>query len=136
MSVMAMLQQLKSIQGEPWEATAYLYLPSCARVARSGPLEISISPPKGAYISRIKRIAPETDNPAANKAMTTVALRGAKSPKLTKIAVSQKTKITSMGWETELAPCSYISQRVWVRPITILNAWAWIERCRSSFGDS
>jgi hypothetical protein len=31
---------------------------------RAGSLEISISPPKGAYISRIKRIAPETDNPA------------------------------------------------------------------------
>src|SRR5438093_6313199 len=86
-----------------------VYRPSCARAARSGPLEISISPPKGAYISRIKKIAPETDNPATNKAVLAVALRGVKSPKLMKIAVSQKTRIASMGLETELA-CCFIHQ--------------------------
>ena len=79
-------------------------------------------PPKGAYISTIKKIAPETDNAAKNKAVITVALRGAKSPKLTKRAVSQKTRITSIGLETELASCSYINKRVWARLIAILSA--------------
>ena len=112
------------------------YLPRCVSAKRSGALDISISPPNGAYISRIKKIAPETDNPETNKAAVTVALRGAKRPKLTKIAVSQKTKITSIGLETEVAPCANISQRVWPRPIAILNAWAFNERWVSSFGDS
>ena len=88
------------------------------------------------YISKIKKIAPETDKAATNKAAITVALRGAKSPKVMKITASQKTGITSMGPETEPTPCSYINQRVCARPITIFNAWPWSERCLSSFGDS
>lgn len=55
------------------------YWPSCVRVARTGALEIPMSPPNGAYISRIKNIAPETDNPATSKAVITVALCGANS---------------------------------------------------------
>lgn len=60
-----------------------------AKVLKSGAqraLEISISPPNGVYISKIKKIAPETDNAATNKAVITVALRGPKSPKVMKIA--------------------------------------------------
>src|SRR4029077_16007519 len=111
------------------------YWPRCARAKRSGALEISISPLKGVYISRIKKIAPETDNPEIHRAVTTVALRGANSPKLMKIAVSQKTKTTSMGLETEAACCSDNNQRVLPRPMAMLKAWAWSERCASFFGD-
>ena len=43
------------------------YLPSCATALRNGALEIRISPSKGLYISRIKKIAHETDNAHKNK---------------------------------------------------------------------
>jgi hypothetical protein len=43
------------------------YWPRCVRAARSGALEISISPPNGVYISKIKKIAPETDNAASGE---------------------------------------------------------------------
>jgi len=66
----------------------------------------------GAYRSWISKIAAETDNPQTNKALVTVALIGAWRPKLMKIMVSQKTRITSIGFEIELALCENISQRV------------------------
>src|SRR5258707_12984578 len=54
-----------------------------------------ISPWKGAYISRIKKIAAATDRAHRNKVVITVALRGAKRPKLVKIMASQKTSFFS-----------------------------------------
>jgi hypothetical protein len=54
------------------------------------------------YISRIKKIAPETDRAHRNKVITTVALLGAKRPKLAKTIISQKTRTASNGRETEL----------------------------------
>jgi len=45
-----------------------------------------------------------------NKLATTVALRGAKRLKLTKIIVSHKTSTTSSGKGTELAFWSYINR--------------------------
>ena len=73
---------------------------------RTGPLETCITPLKGAYISMIKKIAPEIDNAAMNREAMTVAFLGAKRPKPMKITVSQKTRITIMGVGTEEALCS------------------------------
>jgi signal transduction histidine kinase len=83
-----------------------------ARAARSGALEIWISPSKGLYISRIRRIAQETDSAETNKLATTVVLAGANTPKLMKIIVSHKTRMTSSGKGTEPVLCSYINRRV------------------------
>ena len=99
------------------------YWPRCARALRSGALEICISPWKGLYISRIKKIAPETDSAETSKLVITVALKGAKRPKLMKMTVSQITSTTSNGMETEVACCAYINQRVLPISTAILNTW-------------
>ena len=80
-------------------------------------------PWKGAYISRIKKSAAATDSAHRIKVVITVALRGAKRPKLQKIMASQKTSATSNGSEMKLSPCSNISQRIFPRSIAILSAW-------------
>jgi len=54
-----------------------LHLPNCARAARKGALDTCIRPLYGVYISRIKKIAPETDSADTNKLATVVALTGA-----------------------------------------------------------
>src|SRR5258708_18917987 len=82
------------------------------------------------------RIAPETDSAETNKLVTTVALGGAKRPKLTKMVMSQKTSTTSKGIVIEVTPCSNINQRVCPIPSAIFIAWAWSERCVSSLGES
>jgi HAE1 family hydrophobic/amphiphilic exporter-1 len=56
----------------------------------------------------IKEDCTETDSAETNKLETTVAFKGAKRPKLIKIAVSQRTSTTSNGMETEVACCAYI----------------------------
>jgi len=55
-----------------------------------------ISPSNGESISKIKKIAPETDSAPRSKATTTVALGGAKRPKLAKVRLSQKTSTPGM----------------------------------------
>src|SRR5215831_16382879 len=60
------------------------------------------------YISKIRKIAPDTDNAAAKRLPMAVALRGANSPKLMKTTISQKTMIASNARETEAFDCSYI----------------------------
>src|SRR6516162_2978459 len=65
-----------------------------------------MTPLYGLYISNIRKIAPDTDNAAVNNVATTVALRGANSPQLTKTMVSQKTIMTTIGLDTEVAPCT------------------------------
>ena len=52
------------------------------------------------------RIAPETDSAETNKLVTTVALGGAKRPKLIKMIVSQKISTANSGIETEAILCS------------------------------
>ena len=95
-----------------------------------------ITPLKGVYISMIKKIAPETDNPATNREAMTVPLRGAKRPKPMKITVSQKTRITSMGVGTE-GDSLFVDQPAgFAETIPMLNAWPRSERCTSSFGDN
>ena len=90
--------------------------------ARSGALEICTNPVYGVYISNIKKMAHETDSAAMNKLLTAVALTGANNPKLTKIAVSQRTSTITSGMETEVVACSYMSQRVFPISTAILNA--------------
>jgi hypothetical protein len=50
------------------------YWPRLARAARDRALEISTSPVYGVYISKIKKIAHETESAATNRLHTTVAL--------------------------------------------------------------
>src|SRR5215813_4088603 len=99
------------------------YRPSCAIAARSGAFETWISPSYGAYISRIRNIAPDTDSAETNKLAITVAFEGAKRPKLRKITVSHSTRMTSMGREIDVVACSYINQRVFPISIPMLRAW-------------
>src|SRR6266404_7542300 len=64
----------------------------------------------------IKKIAPETDSAAAKRLTTTVASVGVKRPKLMKMILSHRTRMISIGKETELTLCSYINQRVCTKP--------------------
>ena len=77
---------------------------------------------KGVYISRISKIAAETDSAQMHMLVITVALAGAKSPKLARMSVSHNTSTTGNGTETEVVPCSNIDQRIWPIPIAMLNA--------------
>src|SRR6267154_5159161 len=81
-------------------------------------------------------MAPETESAETKKLANTIALGGAKRPKLIKMIVSQKMRTASNGIETEAMLCSYINHRVWPRPIVMPNAWACIDRCASFFGES
>src|SRR5215468_12480209 len=92
-----------------WNVHCCDYRPSCAIVARSGAFETWISPSYGAYISRIRKIAPDTDRAETSKLAITVAFEGASRPKLRKITVSQSTRMTSMGREIDVVACSYIN---------------------------
>jgi rhodanese-related sulfurtransferase len=58
-------------------------------------------------ISRIMRIAPETDTAQMKIETTTLAFRGANKSKLIKIAVSQNSRVRSSDIETELACLAY-----------------------------
>src|SRR2546430_2103363 len=122
------LLHLSSIERLPRLQHPVRYLPRCARALRSVALEICIRPSNGVYISRIKKIAPDTDSAQTNNVAIAVAWRGAKRPKLLKIMASQKTSVASKGMEMKLPPCSNISQRIFPRSIAIFNAWAWSER--------
>ena len=93
------------------------------------------SPSNGWSSSRIRKIAPETDSAQTNRAAITVALGGAKRPKLTKIKMSQKTSTTRNGVGIALSLCSTSNQRVCARSARS-DAWAWSERCESFCGES
>ncbi len=67
----------------------------------------------------IRKIAPETDRAHRNKVTITVALRGAKSPKLRKITVTQKINSTRNGIGIERPPCSNSNNRAC--PIAMLK---------------
>ena len=82
----------------------------------------------GLYISNIRKIAPDTDNAAVNNVAKTVGLRGANNPQLTKTMVSQKTIMTIIGLDTEVAPCSYNNHRVCTRFNAMVHACDFIAR--------
>src|SRR5262245_35420839 len=112
------------------------YWPSCDRAARNGALETCTTPEYGVYISRIRKIAPDTDTAATIRLPIAVALKGAKIPKLTKMTVSQRTTTISNGMDTDAPACSYISHRVLPRSMARLSACAWSVRCASVAGES
>ena len=88
------------------------YRPRCRSALRNGASESLIRPSAGRSSSRIRKIAPATDRAHRSKTATTVALGGENRPKLTKITVSQKTRITRNGVGTEVsARCSRSSHR-------------------------
>src|SRR5262245_7382905 len=76
----------------------HVYRPRFARAERSGLLDNCMEPRNGWSSSRIRKIAPETESAPT----MTVALRGAKRPKLMKMTVTQKIRITRNGSGIEL----------------------------------
>ena len=61
-----------------------------------------MTPLKGVYMAMMIKTAPETATAQMTSVTNTVLLRGAKSPKLMKMAVSHATTTTSRGREREL----------------------------------
>src|SRR5436190_5726863 len=68
--------------------------PSCENTNSIGLLETLIRPSSGPSSSSTRNTAAATDTAATKKTATTVAFRGAYSPKLANVAVSQKTTTT------------------------------------------
>src|SRR5204862_6237256 len=91
---------------------AFPYWPRCSSALRIGALETLIMPSSGWLISKIIKIAPETDRAQMRSTATTVALRGANMPKLTCKTVNQKSSTTRKGIGIGLCVCSTKSQRV------------------------
>ena len=61
-----------------------------------------MTPLNGVYMAMMIKTAPETATAQTTSVTNTVLLCGAKSPKLTKMAVSHATTTTSSGREREL----------------------------------
>src|SRR6266852_1965489 len=95
-----------------------------------------MNPSNGRSSSRIRKIAPETDNAQTSSVTITVGLGGENRLKLVNKIVSQKTKTTRNGRGIELVLCANSNHRAWVRSMVIFEAWAWSERCASVFGES
>src|SRR2546425_5711956 len=75
-----------------------------------------MSPPNGVSSSRTRKIAPEIDNAQTSIVAMTVALAGAKIPKLMKIIASQKVSTARNGSGIEPPLCSRSNHRA--RPIS------------------
>jgi len=71
-----------------------------------------------------------------NKVVIAVASTSVNKPKLTKLIVSQKSRVTSNGMETVVPLCSYINQGICLKLATSLRACPLIHRCAKSFSDS
>ena len=94
-----------------------------------------MTPLNGLYMAIMMNIAPETAIAQTTRVTNTVSLRGAKSPKLMKIAVSQATTTTSSGRERELpSEPRNINQYVRRRPMAAEIAAAFTATCASFFG--
>ena len=61
-----------------------------------------MTPLNGVYMAMMTKTAAETATAHATSVTNTVLLRGANSPKLTKMAVSHATTTTNRGIEREL----------------------------------
>ena len=79
------------VGAEP-HAQSWPHGPSGRSALRSVALEIPISPVKGLSSSRTRKIAPANDSAQINSEAITTRLVGANKVKLTKIALSQKTR--------------------------------------------
>jgi len=65
-----------------YELEPFVYWPSCARVARRGGTRDLNQSPNGVYISRIRKIAPETDIPATNNRRSSFYVRRQAPPRV------------------------------------------------------
>src|SRR5258708_40357069 len=79
---------------------------------RSVTLEIPISPVKGLSSSKIRKIAQANDSAHTNREAMTTRLVCANNVKLTKIALSQKIRITKNGVGIEPPACANNCSRV------------------------
>src|SRR5258705_5372142 len=79
---------------------------------RSVALEIPISPVKGLSSSKIRKIAQANDSAHTNREAMTIRLARANKVKLTKIALSQKTRIIKKGVGIEPSVCANNCSRV------------------------
>jgi hypothetical protein len=96
---------------------------------RRGSPEIRIMPFRGEYNSRVRKIAPEITVAQTKRVEIETALRGAKSPKLMNVMVSQEVTTIRIGMEAELLSCSNVSQRVCQISNRMLKAWQFDARC-------
>ena len=94
-----------------------------------------MTPLNGVYMAMVTKTAPETAAAQTTSVTNTVLLRGAKSPKLTKMAVSHETTTKSKGSERELpSEPRNINQYVRRRPMAAEIAAAFTATCASFFG--
>src|SRR6266581_5961448 len=100
-----------------------------------GPLEIFMIPSNGRPSSTTRKMEVAIDSAQTKRTTTTVAFRGAKSPKLTKMRLIQKTRSTTNGVGMELLAPPNRSQRVRCRSPTIWSARDWSPRWASFEGD-
>jgi hypothetical protein len=75
--------------------------PRCAMALWIGTGETRIHPVSGLSISRIRKVAPETQSDEASRATATKRLRGENIPQAAKITLSQNTMVTSNATEIE-----------------------------------
>ena len=66
-----------------------------------GSLGMRIRPPKGWSSSRIRKMAPATENAEATRASVVVALGGASRLKPKKMTPSHETRMISIGFEMD-----------------------------------
>jgi len=76
-----------------------------------GWLEIWIRPPNGQSISKIMKMALETERARTSSAPSTVALERVSDPKRVKMRASQKIRVQRNGAEIELPVGSPSNQR-------------------------
>src|SRR5215472_1293905 len=96
-----------------------------------------MTPAYGSAISRIKKIAPETESAQKPRVTMTVRFAGAYRPKLAKMMHNQKTRMIRNGNGIGLSVVrAKSSQRDCARPVADVNACARNKRCASSCGES
>src|SRR5262250_683011 len=112
------------------------YWPRWDSTNRSGALETLITPSKGCSNSRIKKMDTAIDRAQKNRTVTTVALGGAKRPKLPKMTVSQNiTAIRSIHGIVSTFPPD-TSQRARIKLPEIISARDLNSRWASVCGDN
>ena len=89
-------------------------------------------PPKGCAISSMRKIAPETESEHTMRDARAMGFHGANKPKLPKMTVNQKTRISKNAVGSALPVCSRKSQRVCARSPLICRARDCSERWASS----
>src|ERR1700728_1825713 len=105
--------------------------------ARAETEEIFKTPLNGEYIDEMMKIAAEAASAQMISVTTTVALRGANRPKLTKMATSHETTTASSGLGMDVcSDCRYINQLVSLSLRVADRSSALMTRCMSFCGVS